>query len=149
MEEKTEGIPVVINLASLASYEGITDDPIQVVTTGTLFHKGNAKHLRYTESMEDEETGQVTESEILLVLKKDQVMMNRMGDYINTMLFQRNKHYETTYHTPFGDLPMAVYARDVRCDLGDKGGKVHLKYDLSMQGSYASTNELHLEYWMQ
>ena len=132
MKEK-KGIPVVINLASLVSYDGMTDDPMQVLTTGTLIPQGNASLLRYTESQEDEATGQVT--------------MNRMGEFANTMLFMPNKRFETVLKTPFGELPMAVYSRDVRCDLGEDSGKVHLKYELSMQGAYASTNELHLEYW--
>ena len=132
MKEK-KGIPVVINLASLVSYDGMTDDPMQVLTN--------------TESQEDEATGEVTQSEIQLELKKNQVTMNRMGEFANTMLFMPNKRFETVLKTPFGELPMAVYSRDVRCDLGEDSGKVHLKYELSMQGAYASTNELHLEYW--
>ncbi|MCR4877258.1 MAG: DUF1934 domain-containing protein [Clostridiales bacterium] len=146
MKEK-KGIPVVINLASLVSYDGMTDDPMQVLTTGTLIPQGNASLLRYTESQEDEATGEVTQSEIQLELKKNQVTMNRMGEFANTMLFMPNKRFETVLKTPFGELPMAVYSRDVRCDLGEDSGKVHLKYELSMQGAYASTNELHLEYW--
>ena len=147
MEEKKDGIPVTINLAALASYDGVADDPMQVMTTGMLFSQDGFSLLRYQERQEDEASGQIVESEIQLVLKKDQVTMNRMGEFSNTMLFQRNKRFETTFHTPYGDLPMAVYARDVRCDVEDGSGKVHLKYELSMQGAYASTNELHLEFW--
>lgn len=147
MEESPKGIPVTINLAALASYDGVTEDPMQVLTTGILFRKDGFSLLKYQERQEDEATGQMVESEIQLVLMKDQVTMNRMGDFSNTMLFERNKRYETTFHTPYGDLPMAVYSRDVRCEAGEESGKVHLKYELSMQGAYASTNELHLEYW--
>ena len=148
MNRKNEaGIPVLINLASLASYDGMADDPIQLLTTGTLFHQDKSALLKYTESTEDEATGEMSESEIQLELKKDQVTMNRQGEFSNMMLFQRNRRYETTFHTPYGDLPMAVYSRDVQCDVGPQRGKVHLRYELSMQGTYASTNELHLEYW--
>ena len=147
MDGKKRGIPVMINLAALASYDGVADDPMQVLTRGTLFQKGKSQTLRYLESQEDESTGEVTEAEIELELQKDQVMMSRTGEYASMMMFQRNRRYETTYHTPYGDLPMSVYARDVQCDLQRGSGKVHLKYELSMQGNYASTNELHLEYW--
>ena len=146
-EANRQGIPVVINLASLASYDGITDDPMQVMTTGTLFPQEGFSLLKYQERQEDEATGEVMESEIQLMLKKDQVTMNRMGAFSNTMMFKPNKRFETTFQTPFGELPMAIYSRDVKCDIGNRQGKVHLKYELSMQGAYASTNELHLEYW--
>jgi len=146
-EANRQGIPVVINLASLASYDGISDDPMQVMTTGTLFPQEGFSLLKYQERQEDEATGEVMESEIQLMLKKDQVTMNRMGAFSNTMMFKSNKRFETTFQTPFGELPMAIYSRDVKCDIGNRQGKVHLKYELSMQGAYASTNELHLEYW--
>lgn len=147
MDEMKNGIPVMISLASLASYNGVAEDPMQVVTTGILTSRDGFSLLRYKERQEDEETGRVMESDIQLVLKKDEVTMNRMGEFSNTMLFHRNKLFETTFHTPYGDLPMAVYSRDVRCDVGEESGKVHLKYELSMQGAYASTNELHLEFY--
>ena len=33
MEESKQGIPVLINLASMVSYHGTQQDPLQVVTT--------------------------------------------------------------------------------------------------------------------
>ena len=103
MERKEEGIPVLVNMASMASYDGMTDDPIQVITTGTLFPKKEYLLLRYIENQEDETTGEVMESEIHLVMKKNQVTMNRMGQFANTMLFQPNRRYETVFRTPYGD----------------------------------------------
>ena len=43
-------------------------------------------------------------------------------------------------------MNMGVFARDVNCMIGPDKGSVHLKYQLDFQGTYASTNELHLEY---
>ena len=139
-------IPVRLNMASIISYDGITDDPMQVRTNGVLIPRKGAMILRYLENLEDEETGQTEESEIELLLNKDLVTMNRKGDFANTMMFRKNTRFETVFHTPYGDLPMAIHTRDMRCDLGQKRGRVHLKYELSMQGAYASTNELDLEY---
>ena len=146
MEESKQGIPVLSNLASMVSYHGTQQDPLQVVTTGKLYLQGKQSLLRYKESVEDEETGRMSEDDVQLILGKNQVTMNRSGEYNNTMVFQKKRRFETTYRTPYGELPMAVYSRDVRCDLGKDSGKVHLVYELSMQGAYASTNELHLEY---
>ena len=123
MEENRHEIPVLINLASMASYDGMTEDPLQMMTTGVLVPGKDSLLLRYVENQEDESTGEVMVSEIQLELRKDQVMMNRMGEFSNTMLFRRNKRYETTMRTPYGDLPMAVFSRDVRCELGKENGK--------------------------
>lgn len=147
MKERKNGVPVLVNLAALASYDGVTDDPMQMLISGELFPGKDATLLRYIESIEDDETGEMTESEIQLILSKDQVTMNRNGHFSNTMLFKKDRRYETTYHTPYGDMLMAVIPREVVCSVSPEAGKVHLRYELSMQGHYASTNELHLEYW--
>ena len=149
MEKKEQGIPVLVNLASLASYEGVADDPVQVITTGRLIPQKGALLLRYRENLEDEATGEMTESEIQLVLKKDQVTMHRMGRFPTPCCSSGTSGMKPPSAHPFGDLPMAVFSRDVWCEVGEQTGKVHLKYELSMQGAYASTNELHLEYWAQ
>ena len=60
MEESKQGIPVLINLASMVSYHGTQQDPLQVVTTGKLYLQGKQSLLRYKESVEDEETGIVS-----------------------------------------------------------------------------------------
>lgn len=149
MKEKNREIPVMINLASLISYNGMNDDPIQVMTTGKLIPREKDLLLQYRENMEDTESGETIEEEVQLILKKDEVTVNRMGDYANTMMFQQGKRFETVYRTPFGEMPMSVFARDVKCDLKKERGKVHLRYEISMEGAYASTNELNLEYWQR
>ncbi len=140
-------IPVMVNLTATVSYNGLADDPIQVMTRGSLTPQKDFFVLNYLETQEDEETGKVDESSIQLVLRKDRVTMNRMGSFQNTMMFQRNKHFETVYRTPFGELPMAVETKGLQCVLSRSSGKIFLKYELSMQGTYTSTNELQLEYW--
>ena len=138
---------VLINLLAIAKYEHPPDYPIQFMTKGTLHitDKENAV-LKYAESQQDEETGEISTSQITLALEKNRVTMTRLGEYSNTMVFVPEQRFEGVYQTPFGNMEMAVYARGVRCDIGEKKGSVHLKYQLNIQGAYASTNELHLEY---
>ena len=85
-------------------------------------------------------------SVITLFLEKNRVTMMRKGDYANTMVFVPEQRFEGIYQTPFGNMDMAVLSRGVQCDIGERKGSVHLKYQLNLQGAYTSTNELHLEY---
>ena len=149
MERKETGVPVLINLTSQASYQGYADEPIRVLTTGTLIPRGKDCLLKYTERTEDEQTGEIEEEQILLTLGKDQVTMNRTGAYANTMMFKKNRRFETSYRTPFGELPMAVFSREATARFRDGRGAVHLQYDLEFQGGLASTNELHLEFFQE
>ncbi len=138
---------VLINLLAIAKYEGMPDYPIQFMTTGKLYscpEKGSV--LKYREVQQDEESGEVTESEITLSVSGKNVTMIRAGDFSNTMMFSKNHRYEGTYHTPYGDMNLAVYSRDVSCSMHDDQGAIHLKYQLDIQGRYASSHELHLEY---
>ena len=143
----SNGKPVLINLLSIAKYEHAPDYPIQLITRGML-HLGekNDAVLEYTESQQDEETGEITTAQVILAMEKNRVTMTRQGDYSNTLVFVPEQRFEGVYQTPFGNMDMAVFARGVRCDIGERKGSVHLKYQLDIQGAYTSTNELHLEY---
>lgn len=138
---------VLVNLLAIARYDHAPDYPIQFMTQGKL-RMGDHEDavLEYTESQQDEETGEIATALVTLMLEKNRVTMTRKGDYSNTMVFVPDQRFEGIYQTPFGTMDMAVYSRGVRCDIGEQKGSVHLKYQLDIQGAYASSNELHLEY---
>ena len=123
--------PVFINLLAIARYDQMPDYPIQFMTTGKLYYKNPGEALlQYVESQEDEETGEITRADISLSLSDGKVTMQRSGDY----------------HTPYGEMDMAVFTKEAACRIGNREGSLHLKYQLQIQGNYASSNELHLEY---
>lgn len=144
MEQNT---PVFINLLAIARYEQMPDYPIQFMTVGNLSYtnKDEAK-LEYAESQQDEETGEILTSDISLSLRNGKITMERKGDFSNTMVFAKGQRFEGVYHTPYGEMDMAVFTKEAACKFGKTEGNIHLKYQLNIQGNYTSTNELHLEY---
>ena len=139
--------PVFINLLAIAKYDHMPDYPIQFMTVGKLYyHKPGEALLQYVESQQDEETGEITASDISLSVHDGKVTMERKGDYSNTMVFARGQRFEGIYHTPYGEMDMAVFTKEAACRIGSDDGSLHLKYQLNIQGNYASSNELHLEY---
>lgn len=139
--------PVLINLLATARYDRMPEVPIQFITVGKLFYHGpEDAQIQYVESQQDEETGEIMNSDISLTFSKDKITIQREGDFSNTMVFSNGKRFEGVYHTPYGEMDMAVYTREAACRIGSGDGSVHLKYQLSIQGNYTSTNELHLEY---
>lgn len=139
--------PVMINLLATARYDRMPEVPIQFITVGKLFYRGpRDAQICYVESQQDEETGEVLNSDICLTFAGDKVTIQRSGEFSNTMVFSNGKRFEGVYHTPYGEMDMAVFTKEANCRIGDRNGSVHLKYQLQIQGSYASTNELHLEY---
>lgn len=139
--------PVFINLLAIARYDHTPDYPIQFMTVGKLSYTNPEEALlQYVESQQDEETGEITKSDISLSLRDGKITMERKGDFSNTMVFAKGQRFEGVYHTPYGEMDMAVYTKEAACRFGRSEGNIHLKYQLNIQGSYASTNELHLEY---
>ena len=144
MSRKT---PVFINLLAIARYDHMPDYPIQFMTVGNLSYKNpNEILLEYQESQQDEETGEIMKADISLSLREGRITMERKGDFSSTMVFKKGQRYEGIYRTPYGNMDMAVYTRQLNCALSEREGTMHLKYQLNLQGTYASTNELHLEY---
>lgn len=139
--------PVLINLISTAHYgQGMTELPMQLMLKGEVENAENKTLIHYCETDKDEESGEVTHTDILLTVEPHQVMMERKGPFSNTMVFARGKRFEGMYVTPFGEMNMATYTHAVHCDITPDKGSIRLKYQLDVQGGYASTNEIHLEY---
>jgi uncharacterized beta-barrel protein YwiB (DUF1934 family) len=138
---------IFINLLAIARYEHTPDYPIQFMTKGKLFFNNkNDAFIQYVESQQDEETGDMISSDIKLSFRDGKITMERKGDYTNTMVFSRGQRFEGVYHTPYGEMDMAVYTKEAACNMGISEGSMHLKYQLNIQGNYTSSNELHLEY---
>ena len=139
--------PVFINLLAIARYDHMPEYPIQFMTVGKLSYANPEEaQLQYVESQQDEETGEIMNSDISLQLRDGKITMERKGAFSNTMVFAKGQRFEGVYHTPYGEMDMAVFTREANCRFGRAEGNIHLKYQMNIQGSYASTNELHLEY---
>ena len=48
--------------------------------------------------------------------------MERKGDFSNTMVFAKGQRFEGVYHTPYGEMDMAVFTRkQLAVSAGRKG----------------------------
>lgn len=136
------GKRVLLAITGEAQVAGQTPDQIKLVTTGMLTPVAGGYQLDYQESQPDGSDVQ----DIRLTIESQRVTMTRSGDYGSTMVFEKGKHFQSLYHTPYGDMELAVYPTRVSVHTGEGEGHVHLKYQLEFQGQYASMNELTLRY---
>ncbi len=145
MEKKPT--PVLVTLSSMAKPEhGEAEAPIRMMCHGHIRQVPSGFMLRYQEVQQDDETKQTLVQDVMLTLQPDRVTMNRLGDYGTTMVFVRGTRFEGAYHTPFGDLGMALYTTKVDCSLSLERGSIHLEYQLDMQGSYAAVQMIDIAY---
>ena len=134
-------IPVLVTLSSYAKGEhGEKEQPIKLMCHGKLKPTADGCMLKYQEVQQDDTGATQAQDVILNIQQKDgpRVTMTRMGDYGTTMVFVKDRRFEGAYHTPYGDLALALYAMQVQCKVEEDHGHVHLEYQLDIQGSYSA-----------
>ena len=146
MEKKVK--PVFVTLVSSSHTEGgEREELIRLRCQGELKESPSGGYmLRYQEVQTDEDSGQTVSQDVILSLQPDRVTMNRLGAFGTTMVFVKDRRFEGAYHTPYGDLGLALFATQVSCRLGPDSGSVHLEYQLDMQGNYAAVQTIDVTY---
>lgn len=138
--------PVLVTLRSCARH-GEEETPVMNLRcTGQLRMTASGYMLRYTEVQKDEDTGTTVSQDVILALQPDRVTMTRLGDYGTTMVFIKDRRFQGAYHTPYGDLELALFATQVNVTMTPDQGSVHLEYQLDMQGSYAAVQVIDVTY---
>jgi len=122
------------------------EELVRLRCQGELKETSTGYLLRYQEVQTDDETGKTVSQDVILSLQPDRVTMNRLGAFGTTMVFVKDRRFEGAYHTPYGDLGLALFATQVSCRLGPDSGSVHLEYQLDMQGNYAAVQTIDVTY---
>lgn len=143
---KSTAIPVRLLLTSSSRDErGEESPPIRILTTGRLKQTPSGFLLRYEESGADA-TGEMITAPVTLSLQPSRVVMTRYGDFASTMVFVKDTRFEGQYHTPYGNMDLALYTTRLYCRATPEKGTLHLEYQLDMQGTWTSTQLISLNY---
>ena len=138
----TKMTPVIVTLSSYARGEkGEKETPIKLMCHGKLRATTEGCMLRYQEVQQEDANSAPMVQDVILNVQAGstpRVTMNRLGDYGTTMVFVKDRRFEGAYHTPYGDLALALYAMQVQCKVEADHGSIHLEYQLDMQGSYSA-----------
>lgn len=138
--------PVRVTLKSSARHGEAETPVMNLRCSGQLRATSSGYMLRYTEVQKDEDTGATVAQDVILALQPDRVTMTRLGDYGTTMVFIKDRRFQGAYHTPYGDLELALFATQVNVKTGPEEGSVHLEYQLDMQGSFAAVQMIDVTY---
>jgi len=137
-----KSIPILISLDAQSNTEGQPEDTMRLITTGELFEKQDETVIRYEESIDENEPPQKIE----VVVRDNVITMSRKGVYDANMVFQKGQRYESQYHTPYGDLDMALYCTRATFSIDKEGGEISLQYQLDLGGQFAAVHEMHLHF---
>ena len=137
-----KGIPILISLDAQATTDGQPEETMRLITTGELLEKPEETVIRYEESLDENEPPQ----KIQLTIHGGAITMNRQGTFDANMVFEKGKRYESQYHTPFGDLDMALYCTRASFTQDREGGELSLQYQLDLSGQFAAVHEMKLHF---
>lgn len=129
-----------INIIGRQAYEEETGE-ITLNTTGAYTQRGGARFIAYKEY--DTDDPKVSYTSVLKV-EPGKVTMMRSGSATRLILEQGKRHL-CLYDTGYGTLSVGVFTSDLTCSLGERGGRVDIKYTLDIDSNLSSSNEITVE----
>lgn len=127
----------LISIISNQNYD--EEEVIEVVTPGEFHINENDYEAIYEETEISGMEGTTTRVRIF----GDEISLEREGTTTTKMDFKKNNNYITLYNTPYGMLELKINTKDLKVEMNDQGGEVHINYDLSISGQ--PPQETHLK----
>lgn len=122
---------------------GEMSDTMEVITPGTYSYRNGTCYVMYHEY--NEESKQPIKN--LLKIGDDKIELVKRGEYNVNMVFGSEGESLSYYNTPFGQILIGIITENVNIhsEIGDeKSAVINIKYKLTMNGEYASDNEINI-----
>ncbi|MGB5822965.1 MAG: DUF1934 domain-containing protein [Proteocatella sp.] len=135
---------VVIKIKTV-QYDNATklSDVIELVTEAKYFSKNNSEYLVYEESELSGLEGTTTKIKI----SNNKVELKRIGKHDSTMLFEKDKRFESIMATPMGNIPLEILTNKIVYSKQEEPFKVDLEveYSISLKGLFQGKNVMKIE----
>lgn len=126
---------VLVSISGLQSAvnetESYDDEPIEVVSAGTYYFK-DGKHFIFFEEMAEGISG-VTKTQIRLN-GKESLEVRKKGISNMNMVFEKNKNNRCFYQTPFGQLNLGIFTKEIVVD--ETEDNINIRADYNMDVNY-------------
>lgn len=134
-------IPVLISIRSNAHRDEVAEDEtMTMLVPGEMKLDDTSAVIRYEETLDDSLPAQ----QVQVTVDENGAIMSRGGAYTAHMVFRMGCRYEGQYHTPYGDMDLAVYCTRLEYDLNEEGGMVEISYQLDLNGKFAAMHDMEL-----
>ena len=133
----------LISVTGIQEVDG-EKDSIELTTVGSYMinNRGN-KYIGYKEY--DEENPAISSNNVVKVENDDKVTIIRNGGQQTRLILERGKRHQCHYRTIMGDLMIGVFTDSITSNLDDKGGKLHVSYELDFNNEFISKNEFYID----
>lgn len=111
----------------------------ELSTAAELLREDGCCTIVYSEGKESGMHGSVT---TLKICGEESVVLSRRGEYNSQMIIEKGARHLCHYDTPYGGIMMGVSAEYISNSLNVQGGKLSFKYDIDINSSLATRNEI-------
>ncbi len=116
-------------------------DAVEVTTRGTLDGGGKDYVLNFDEIFAE---GMKSHT-VLTVQNGNCVSIVRSGDVITELQLELGKRHICLYSTPYGDMNIGIYAKEIDSDMTSDGGTLSLEYTIDFNGALTSRKQMLIE----
>ena len=109
----------------------------ELTTNGSLAFRPDGFTVTYVET--DEELRGCT---TVLNYRDGAIVMTRTGKYNTELIIEKDRRHTCFYQTPFGELMMGVYTKNIFTDMSENGGSLRFSYTIDFNNDLASENDL-------
>ena len=109
----------------------------ELTTSGSLDFRPDGFTVVYNET-DEELKGCKTE----LKYENGVIVMTRSGKYNTELIIEKERRHSCFYATPYGELIMGVYTKNMFTDMNENGGTLRFSYTIDFNNDLASENDL-------
>ena len=113
-------------------------DTTELFTFGRMESTDGGFKLYYDES---EATG-YEGSHVQMRIDDKMMTLTRTGTTFSSLIFENKTRHFCHYGTEFGDCMVGITTDELKPELNENGGKVHLKYTIDVNGGLMAENEI-------
>ncbi len=117
---------------------------IELFTEGVFYIKNGNYYIVYEES---EVSGMEGTTTSLKVEDNKKVSMKRFGTMSTNFDFEKNKQFEASYMTAYGNLTINILTNTLHIEIDEETGKgnIEIDYDLKVLGNVKTANKLKIQ----
>ena len=124
---------VLVSVAGLQAdvngMENCDEEPIEVLSAGTYYFK-DGKHFIFFEEVVEGVPG-VTKTQIRLS-GSDSLEVRKKGIANVNMVFEKNKNNRCFYQTPFGQINLGIFTKDIWVEESEDNIDIRADYDMDV-----------------
>ena len=137
----TKDVLLTISGLHYDEFSGRADDnePIEVITPAAYYLKNNKHYIIYEEVVEGM-PGSIKNK--IRISGEDQLEILKSGLSGTHMVFEKDKIHMTPYETPYGELLLGIYTKDLKVEESDDRINIRINYELDINGDKVADSEI-------